>query len=36
MLVFVEQVSELAQEYPCLMSLRSAELSPSSWMSVAW
>nr|XP_051209438.1 uncharacterized protein LOC127326690 isoform X2 [Lolium perenne] len=31
-----DKVSELAQEYPCLMSLRSAELSPSSWMSVAW
>ncbi|KAM0843388.1 hypothetical protein ACQ4PT_057731 [Festuca glaucescens] len=30
-----DKVSELAQEYPCLMSLRSAELSPSSWMSVA-
>ncbi|XP_047082941.1 uncharacterized protein LOC124693516 [Lolium rigidum] len=31
-----DKVSELAHEYPCLMSLRSAELSPSSWMSVAW
>lgn len=31
-----DKVSELAQEYPCLMSLRSAELSPSSWISVAW
>ncbi|CAM0943366.1 unnamed protein product [Alopecurus aequalis] len=30
------KVSELAQDYPCLTSLRSAELSPSSWMSVAW
>uniref|UniRef100_A0ACD5YWN5 Uncharacterized protein n=1 Tax=Avena sativa TaxID=4498 RepID=A0ACD5YWN5_AVESA len=31
-----QKVVELAQEYPCLMSLTSAELSPSSWMSVAW
>ncbi|XP_037449150.1 uncharacterized protein LOC119318668 isoform X2 [Triticum dicoccoides] len=30
------KVAELAQDYPCLMSLSSAELSPSSWMSVAW
>lgn len=30
------KVAELARDYPCLMSLSSAELSPSSWMSVAW
>ncbi|KAL6911304.1 hypothetical protein ACP4OV_000109 [Aristida adscensionis] len=31
-----DKVAELAQDYPCLMSLKSAELSPSSWLSVAW
>ncbi|KAK3155720.1 hypothetical protein QOZ80_2BG0206720 [Eleusine coracana subsp. coracana] len=31
-----DKVAELAQDYPCLMSLNSAELSPSSWLSVAW
>ncbi|VAI51966.1 unnamed protein product [Triticum turgidum subsp. durum] len=30
------KVAELAQDYPCLMSLSSAELSPSNWMFVAW
>lgn len=36
MLVIDDQVAELAQDYPCLTSLNSAELSPSSWLSVAW
>ncbi|GJM87427.1 hypothetical protein PR202_ga03378 [Eleusine coracana subsp. coracana] len=31
-----DKVAELAQDYPCLMSLKSAELSPWSWLSVAW
>ncbi|KAL6635409.1 hypothetical protein ACP70R_028080 [Stipagrostis hirtigluma subsp. patula] len=31
-----DKVAELAQDYPCLTSLKSAELSPSSWLSVAW
>ncbi|KAG0535594.1 hypothetical protein BDA96_04G379400 [Sorghum bicolor] len=31
-----DKVAELAQDYPCLTSLNSAELSPSSWLSVAW
>ncbi|BAF10507.1 uncharacterized protein [Oryza sativa Japonica Group] len=31
-----DKVAELAQHYPCLTSLSSAQLSPSSWMSVAW
>ncbi|OEL15417.1 hypothetical protein BAE44_0023568 [Dichanthelium oligosanthes] len=31
-----DKVAELAQGYPCLTSLKSAELSPSSWLSVAW
>ncbi|KAH7692222.1 hypothetical protein IHE45_01G050700 [Dioscorea alata] len=30
------KVNELAQQYPGLMSLKSVELSPASWMSVAW
>ncbi|XP_062221429.1 uncharacterized protein LOC133920862 isoform X2 [Phragmites australis] len=31
-----DKVAELAQDYPCLTSLKSAQLSPSSWLSVAW
>nr|XP_029117949.1 uncharacterized protein LOC105036061 [Elaeis guineensis] len=31
-----EKVRELAKIYPGLMSFNSAELSPASWMSVAW
>jgi hypothetical protein len=34
--VIGEQVAELAQDYPYLTSLKSAQLSPSSWLSVAW
>lgn len=30
------QINGLAQRYPGLMSLRSVDLSPASWMSVAW
>lgn len=30
------QISGLAQRYPGLMSLRSVDLSPASWMAVAW
>ncbi|KAG1362847.1 hypothetical protein COCNU_10G010660 [Cocos nucifera] len=32
----LEKVRELANIHPGLMSFKSAELSPSSWMSVAW
>ncbi|WOH02575.1 hypothetical protein DCAR_0521964 [Daucus carota subsp. sativus] len=32
----MDKVSELSQKYPGLMSLRSVDLSPASWMSVAW
>ncbi|XP_029123028.1 uncharacterized protein [Elaeis guineensis] len=32
----LEKVRELANIYPGLMSFKSAELSPASWMSVAW
>nr|CAB3448406.1 unnamed protein product [Digitaria exilis] len=31
-----DKVAELAQDYPYLTSLKSAELSPCSWLSVAW
>ncbi|KAL8506602.1 hypothetical protein ACS0TY_017488 [Phlomoides rotata] len=31
-----EKISSLAQRYPGLMSLRSVDLSPASWMAVAW
>jgi len=30
------QINGLAQRYPGLMSLRSVDLSPASWMAVAW
>ncbi|GAB2234661.1 hypothetical protein Droror1_Dr00003921 [Drosera rotundifolia] len=32
----MDKVSGLAQRYPGLMSLRSVDLSPASWMAVAW
>ncbi|KAH7844483.1 hypothetical protein Vadar_028498 [Vaccinium darrowii] len=32
----MDKVTELARTYPGLMSLRSVDLSPASWMSVAW
>ncbi|CAN6892692.1 unnamed protein product [Brassica oleracea] len=32
----MDKINELAQRYPQLMSLRSVDLSPASWMSVAW
>ncbi|GMH12073.1 hypothetical protein Nepgr_013914 [Nepenthes gracilis] len=31
-----DKISTLAQRYPALMSLKSVDLSPASWMSVAW
>nr|GMC76926.1 uncharacterized protein LOC109188307 [Ipomoea batatas] len=33
---FCFQINSLAQRYPGLMSLRSVDLSPASWMAVAW
>lgn len=30
------QIDELAREYPGLISLSSVDLSPASWMSIAW
>jgi hypothetical protein len=32
----MEKVNQLARGFPELMSLRSIDLSPASWMSVAW
>ncbi|KAH9329381.1 hypothetical protein KI387_001489, partial [Taxus chinensis] len=32
----MEKVNQLAREFPELMSLKSIDLSPASWMSVAW
>lgn len=32
----VDKISSLAQRHPGLMSLRSVDLSPASWMAVAW
>ncbi|EYU26140.1 hypothetical protein ABFS82_08G107900 [Erythranthe guttata] len=31
-----DKISSLSQRYPGLMSLRSVDLSPASWMAVAW
>ncbi|KAK9689761.1 hypothetical protein RND81_09G079000 [Saponaria officinalis] len=32
----IDKISELARRYPGLMSLKSVDLSPASWMAVAW
>ncbi|CAH1439526.1 unnamed protein product [Lactuca virosa] len=32
----LDKISMLSQKYPGLMSLRSVDLSPASWMAVAW
>lgn len=32
----MDKISGLAQRYPGLMSLRSVDLSPASWIAVAW
>ncbi|MED6154956.1 hypothetical protein PIB30_001097 [Stylosanthes scabra] len=32
----MDKITSLAQRYPGLMSLRSVDLSPASWMAVAW
>eukprot|EP00256_Glycine_max_P062931 XP_014632584.1 uncharacterized protein LOC100812400 [Glycine max] len=34
--IFFFQITGLAERYPGLMSLRSVDLSPASWMAVAW
>ncbi|XP_023643585.1 uncharacterized protein LOC17896381 isoform X2 [Capsella rubella] len=31
-----DKISELAEKYPALMTLRSVDMSPASWMAVAW
>ncbi|XP_057425239.1 uncharacterized protein LOC130718639 [Lotus japonicus] len=33
---FLHKISELAQSYPALMTLKSVDISPASWMAVAW
>nr|KYP43064.1 hypothetical protein KK1_035507 [Cajanus cajan] len=33
---FAEKISELSRSHPALMTLRSVDISPSSWMAVAW
>ncbi|KAH9621921.1 hypothetical protein KSS87_007468 [Heliosperma pusillum] len=33
---FMDKISELGRRYPGLMSLKSVDLSPASWMAVAW
>ncbi|KAF3438429.1 hypothetical protein FNV43_RR21191 [Rhamnella rubrinervis] len=32
----MDKITELAQHYPALMTLKSVDLSPASWMAVAW
>lgn len=32
----MDKINGLARRYPGLMSLRSVDLSPASWMAVAW
>ncbi|XP_054781704.1 uncharacterized protein LOC129288911 [Prosopis cineraria] len=32
----VEKIAELARSHPALMTLKSVDLSPASWMAVAW
>lgn len=36
LLVLYFQITGLARRYPGLMSLRNVDLSPASWMAVAW
>ncbi|XP_013613910.1 PREDICTED: uncharacterized protein LOC106320091 isoform X1 [Brassica oleracea var. oleracea] len=31
-----DKINELAEKYPGLMTLRSVDISPASWMAVAW
>ncbi|WVY96665.1 hypothetical protein V8G54_028816, partial [Vigna mungo] len=33
---FSEKIAELARSHPALMTLKSADISPTSWMAVAW
>ncbi|XP_044493748.1 uncharacterized protein LOC123217062 isoform X2 [Mangifera indica] len=35
-LPFIEKINELAQSYPGLLKLKSTDISPYSWMAVAW
>ncbi|XP_027364580.1 uncharacterized protein LOC113871680 [Abrus precatorius] len=33
---FVEKIFELAKSHPALMTLKSVDISPASWMAVSW
>ncbi|KEH42873.1 hypothetical protein MtrunA17_Chr1g0188731 [Medicago truncatula] len=33
---FTEKITELAKSHPALMTLKSVDISPASWMAVAW
>ncbi|RDX92183.1 hypothetical protein CR513_25722, partial [Mucuna pruriens] len=33
---FAEKIAELARSHPALMTLKSVDISPASWMAVAW
>ncbi|WJX19067.1 hypothetical protein P8452_08800 [Trifolium repens] len=33
---FTEKITELAKSHPALMTLKSVDVSPASWMAVAW
>uniref|UniRef100_A0A7N0UFK1 Uncharacterized protein n=1 Tax=Kalanchoe fedtschenkoi TaxID=63787 RepID=A0A7N0UFK1_KALFE len=33
---FYEKIAELGRKYPGLMTLKNMELSPASWMAIAW
>ncbi|KAI5675251.1 hypothetical protein M9H77_06201 [Catharanthus roseus] len=35
-LPFIEKILELARVYPALLTLKSVDLSPASWMSICW
>lgn len=35
-ILYLLQINELAEKYPGLMTLRSVDMSPASWMAVAW
>ncbi|XP_039035298.1 uncharacterized protein LOC120171700 [Hibiscus syriacus] len=32
----LEKINELSKHYPCLFDLGSADVSPYSWMAIAW
>ncbi|XP_039062951.1 uncharacterized protein LOC120207587 isoform X2 [Hibiscus syriacus] len=32
----LEKINELSKQYPCLFDIRSTDVSPYSWMAIAW